>query len=49
MAFLASFFEYVVVLIILAAVAVGGIFAGKTLRKKKDVKAAAEASDETKD
>lgn len=38
MAFLASFIEYLVKLVILAALAVGGIFIGKTLRAKKDQK-----------
>lgn len=38
MAFLGSFIQYVVILIILAAVAVGGIFTGKALRKRKDAK-----------
>lgn len=46
MAFLGSFIQYVVILIILAAIAVGGVFLGKYLRNKKDAK---EASSETKE
>lgn len=46
MAFLGSFVQYIVILLILAAIAVGGVFFGKYLRNKKDAK---EASDETKE
>lgn len=46
MAFLASFIQYVVIFIILAALGVGGIFLGKYLRTRKDAK---EASQETKE
>lgn len=48
MAFVASFIQYVVIMIILAALAVGGVFFGKFLRIKKDAKEAI-ASNETKE
>lgn len=48
MAFVASFIQYVVIMIILAALAVGGVFFGKFLRNKKDAKEAI-ASNETKE
>ena len=38
MAFLAKFLEYVIIMIILAAVAAAGVFAGKKLRDNKDAK-----------
>ena len=38
MAFLAKFLEYIVIMFILAAVAVAGVFAGKKLRDNKDAK-----------
>ena len=38
MAFLAKFLEYVIIMIILAGVAVAGVFAGKKLRDNKDAK-----------
>ena len=38
MAFLASMVQYFVILIILAALAVAGVFLGKYLRNKKDAK-----------
>lgn len=41
MAFLASFIQYVVIFIILVAVAGLGIFVGRLLRKRKDAKEAA--------
>lgn len=41
MGFLGSIIWYSVLFIFLAAVAVAGVFLGKTLRKKKDAKAAA--------
>ncbi len=44
-AFLGSFLQYVIVMVILAAVAVGGVFAGKKLRERKDAKLAAEATE----
>ena len=40
MAFLASFIQYLVIMIILVAIAVGGVFLGKHLRMKKDAKIA---------
>jgi len=46
MAFLGSLLEYVVKMVILAIVAVAGVFLGKFLRKRKDAKSA-EASIET--
>ena len=49
MAFLGSLIQYVVILVILAAIAAGGIFLGRFLRNKKDAKAEAEAFDETKE
>lgn len=48
MAFLGSFLQYVITLVILAALGVAGIFLGKTLRMKKDAKAAA-SSDSTEE
>lgn len=41
MAFLASFLQYFIILILLVAIGIGGAFAGKALRKRKDAKAAA--------
>ena len=38
MAILASLIQYLVILIILAALAVAGVFLGKYLRNKKDAK-----------
>lgn len=38
MAFLGSFIQYVVTFVILVAVAAGGVFFGKYLRKRKDSK-----------
>ncbi|MFP3152994.1 vanadium nitrogenase [Lachnospiraceae bacterium ZAX-1] len=50
MAFLGSFIEYIIRFVILAAVAVGGLFLGKFLRVKKDAKeAAVAASEQTKE
>ncbi len=47
MAFLASFLQYFIIMIILMAIAVCGVFAGKKLRANKDAKdlAAAAASE----
>ncbi len=45
MPFLASFIEYVVVFLILAAIAVGGVFFGRFLRKKKNAKASVETKE----
>lgn len=46
MAFLSSFLQYFIIMVILAAVAVAGVFTGKKLRDKKDAKKV--ASDDTK-
>lgn len=43
MAFLGSFLQYAIIMVILAAIALAGFFAGKKLRKNKDAKVAAEA------
>ena len=43
MAILGSFLQYAIIMVILAAIAVAGFFAGKKLRENKDTKAAAEA------
>ena len=43
MAFLGSFLQYAIIMVILAAIALAGFFAGKKLRANKDAKAAAEA------
>lgn len=48
MAFLASLIKYVVIAVILAALAVAGVFTGKKLRDRKDAKDAALA-EETKE
>ncbi len=45
MAFISSFLQYFVIMVILAAIAVLGVFAGKKLRDRKDAKAAAEQND----
>lgn len=45
-AILGSFLQYVIVMVILAAVGVGGVFAGKKLRERKDAKMAAEAAED---
>ena len=42
MAFLASFLQYFIIMIILAAVAATGAFVGKKLRDNKDAKKAAD-------
>ena len=47
MAFLASFLQYFIIMVILAAVAVAGVFVGKKLRDNKDAKNSA-ASEEVK-
>ena len=43
MAILGSFLQYAIIMVILAAIAVAGFFAGKKLRENKDAKAATEA------
>ncbi len=45
MAFISSFLQYFVIMVILAAIAVLGVFAGKKLRDRIDAKAAAEQND----
>ena len=45
MAFVASFFQYFIILVILAAIACLGVFVGKKLRDRKDAKKAAELDD----
>ena len=42
MAFLASFLQYFIIMIILAAVAAAGVFVGKKLRDNKEAKKAAD-------
>lgn len=44
--FFASLLQYVIKFILFAAVAVGGIFLGKTLRGRKDAKAAEQIQEE---
>lgn len=39
--FVGTFLRYLVILVILAAIGVGGIFTGRSLRAKKDAKLAA--------
>ncbi len=48
MAFLGSFLQYLITLVILAAIGMAGIFAGKALRVRKDAKTA-QTSDHTND
>lgn len=38
-----AFLQYAIIMVILAAIALAGFFAGKKLRENKDAKAAAEA------
>lgn len=38
MAFLGSFLQYAIIMVILAAIALAGFFAGKKLRENKDAK-----------
>lgn len=45
MAFLGSFLQYIIILIILAALGVAGMFLGKTLRIRKDAKTAESSGD----
>ncbi len=45
MAFVTSFIQYAVILILLAGLAVLGVFTGKKLRDRKDAKNAAFAAD----
>ena len=45
MTFLTSFIQYIFIFLILAAIAVGGIFLGRFLRKKKDAKASMETKE----
>ena len=45
-AILGSFLQYLIIMVILAAIGVLGVFAGKKLRDNKDAKAALMAADE---
>ena len=38
MAFVASFLQYFIIMVLLAAIAVAGVFVGKKLRGRKDAK-----------
>ena len=38
MAFVASFLQYFIIMVLLAAIAVAGVFVGKKLRDRKDAK-----------
>ena len=44
MAFLGSFLQYFIIMVIFAAVAVAGVFVGKKLRDNKDAKKEKEAA-----
>ncbi|MBO5247075.1 MAG: vanadium nitrogenase [Eubacterium sp.] len=46
MAILGSFFKYLIVMVILAAVGLAGVFAGKKLRERKDAKTATMSAEE---
>lgn len=48
MAFLLVFLKYLIIFILLVAVGIGGIFAGKALRKRKNAKLEAEQAQEEK-
>ena len=45
MAFISSFLQYFIIMVILAAVAAAGVFVGKKLRDRKDAKNAAASND----
>ena len=45
-AFLGSLLQYFIVMFLLAAIGVAGVFAGKKLRERKDAKTTAEAIDD---
>lgn len=45
MPFLASFIQYIIIFLVLAAIAVGGVFLGRFLRKKKNAKASVETKE----
>lgn len=47
MTFISSFIQYLIIMVILAGVAVAGVFTGKKLRDRKDAKNAS-ASEQTK-
>lgn len=49
MGFLGSLLWYSVLFVFLVAVAIAGIFVGKTLRKRKDAKASLEPNTENKE
>lgn len=46
MLFLGQFLQYVIIMLILAAIGVAGIFAGKKLRQNKDAKQALNSHEE---
>lgn len=46
MAFLLAFLKYLIIFVLLVAVGIGGIFAGKALRKRKNAKLEAAAQEE---
>ena len=46
-AFLGSFLQYLIVMILLAAIGVAGAFAGKKLRERKDEKTATMSAKDT--
>ncbi|MCF2642558.1 vanadium nitrogenase [Roseburia hominis] len=46
MLFLGQFLQYVIIMLILAAIGVAGIFVGKKLRQKKDAKQALDSHEE---
>lgn len=45
MAFLGSFLQYFIIMVILVAVAAAGVFVGKKLRDRKDAKSADTSND----
>ena len=46
MLFLGQFLQYVIIMLILAAIGVAGIFVGKKLRQNKDAKQALDSREE---
>lgn len=46
MLFLGQFLQYVIIMLILAAIGVAGIFVGKKLRQNKDAKQALDSHEE---
>ena len=45
-AILGSFLQYLIIMILLAAIGVAGVFAGKKLRERKDAKTAAMSAED---